>query len=110
MPTPMMPQVPTSMRFLGLYMSTMLRAKSSALAPSLTNIASGLALTMSRTTFSALWKFIGEGFFASVSPILAILVVLFSLIAFNQSAGGFAQPDLISDKKAETQEPISHTT
>src|SRR6266576_846512 len=61
MPTPMMPQVPTSMRFLGLYMSTMLRVKSRALAPSLTSIASGFALTMSRTTFSALWKFIGAG-------------------------------------------------
>src|SRR5687767_10721119 len=34
MPMPMMPQVPTSMRFLGLYMSTIERVKSSALAPS----------------------------------------------------------------------------
>src|SRR6185295_6752413 len=47
MPTPMMPQVPTSIRLRGLYMSTMLRVKSSALAPSLTSIASGWALTMS---------------------------------------------------------------
>ena len=68
-----------------------MRVKSSALAPSLTNIASGLALTMSRTTLSALWKFIGEGFFASVSAILATLVVFFSLIAFSHSAGGFGQ-------------------
>src|SRR5207237_925090 len=62
MPTPMMPHVPTSMRFLGLYMSTIERVKSSAFAPSLTSIASGFALTMSRTTASALWKFIGVGF------------------------------------------------
>src|SRR6266446_1363328 len=54
MPMPITPQVPTSRRLRGLYMSTMLRVKSSALAPSLTSIASGLALTMSRTTFSAL--------------------------------------------------------
>src|SRR5438477_13150083 len=109
MPTPMMPQVPTSMRFRGLYMSTILRAKSRALAPSLTNIASGLALTRSRTTASALWKFIGDGFFASVSAILAMLVVFYWLMALSHSDGGFAQPDLISFKKAETQEPISPT-
>src|SRR6266850_6820782 len=101
MPTPMMPQVPTSILFLGWYMSTMLRVKSSALAPSLTSIASGFALTMSRTTLSALWKLIGEGFFASVSAILATLLVFFSWIALVQSAGGFAHPDLISDRKAE---------
>src|SRR6267378_8302614 len=105
MPTPMMPQVPTSMRFLGWYMSTMLRVKSSAFAPSLTRIASGFALTMSRTTASALWKFIGEGFCARVSAILATFLLLRSLIALRQSAGGFGQPDLISDQKAETQEP-----
>src|SRR5258707_15667018 len=104
MPTPMMPHVPTSTRFLGLYMSTMLRVKSSALAPSFTSIASGFALTMSRTTFNALWKFIGEGFFASVSDILATLVVLFSLIALVHSAGGFAQPDFLSFKREVTQE------
>src|SRR5437868_14150507 len=103
MPMPMMPHVPTSMRFLGLYMSTMLRVKSSALAPSLTSMASGFALTMSRTTASALWKFIGDGFFASVSAILATLVVFFSLIAFSHSAGGFAQADFISFKREETQ-------
>src|SRR5437879_4022175 len=44
----------TSRRLRGLYMSTMLRVKSSALAPSLTRMASGLALMMSRTTASAL--------------------------------------------------------
>src|SRR6266550_3549366 len=70
-PMPMTPQVPTSSRLRGLYMSTMLRVKSSAFAPSLTRIASGFALTMSRTTFSALWKFIGVGFLASDSPIFA---------------------------------------
>src|SRR4026208_1739771 len=69
----MMPHVPTSMRLRGLYMSTIERVKSSALAPSLTRIASGLALMMSRTTLSALWKFIGVGFFESVSAILAAL-------------------------------------
>ena len=62
MPMPMMPQVPTSRRLRGSYMSTMLRAKSSVLAPSLTTIASGRALTTSRITLSALWKFIGDGF------------------------------------------------
>src|SRR5213592_3510740 len=100
---PMMPQVPTSMRFLGWYMSTIERVKSSALAPSLTSIASGLALTMSRTTLSALWKFIGVGFLASVSPNLAMLVVFFSLMAFSHSAGGFDR-EPISFKRAETQE------
>ncbi len=55
MPMPMTPQVPTSSRLRGLYMSTMLRVKSSAFAPSLTSMASGFALTMSRTTESALW-------------------------------------------------------
>ena len=51
----MTPHVPTSSRLRGLYMSTMLRVKSSAFAPSLTSMASGFALTMSRTTLSALW-------------------------------------------------------
>ena len=55
MPMPITPQVPTSRRFLGLYMSTMLRVKSSALAPSFTRHRSGFARTMSRTTLSALW-------------------------------------------------------
>src|SRR5947207_15893786 len=93
MPTPMMPQVPTSMRFLGLYMSTIERVKSSAFAPSLTRMASGFALTMSRTTLSALWKFIGLGFFASDSPIFATFLVLRSAMALSQSAGGFGQFD-----------------
>ena len=91
MPMPMMPQVPTSRRLRGLYMSTMLRVKSSALAPSLTRIASGFALTMSRTTLSALWKFIGDGFFASVSAIFATFLFLRSAIASSHSAGGFGQ-------------------
>ena len=93
MPMPMMPQVPTSRRLRGLYMSTMLRVKSSALAPSLTSIASGFALTMSRTTLSALWKFIGVGFFASVSAIFAMFLFLRSAIASSHSAGGFGQPE-----------------
>src|ERR1700680_1992018 len=87
MPMPMMPQVPTSRRLRGLYMSTMLRVKSSALAPSLTRMASGFALTMSRTTFSALWKFIGVGFFASASAIFATFLVLRSAMALSHSAG-----------------------
>src|ERR1700704_742382 len=61
MPMPMMPHVPQSRRLRGSYMSTMERAKSSVLAPSLTTIASGCAFTASRITDSALWKFIGEG-------------------------------------------------
>jgi hypothetical protein len=106
----MMPQVPTSMRFLGWCMSTMLRVKSSAFAPSLTSIASGFALTMSRTTLSALWKFIGDGFFASVSAIFATLAVFFSWMAPVHSAGGFAQPAPMPESSAETQEPMSPTT
>ncbi len=91
MPMPMTPHVPTSSRLRGLYMSTMLRVKSSAFAPSLTRMASGFALTMSRTTFSALWKFIGDGFFASDSPIFATFLVLRSAMASSHSAGGFGQ-------------------
>src|ERR1700682_641320 len=87
-PMPMTPHVPTSSRRPGLYMSTMLRGKSSALAPSLTRMASGFALTMSRTTFSALWKFIGVGFFASASAIFATFLVLRSAMASSHSAGG----------------------
>ena len=91
MPMPMTPHVPTSRRLRGLYMSTMLRVKSSAFAPSLTRMASGFALTMSRTTLSALWKFIGDGFFASVSAIFATFFVLRSAMASSHSAGGFGQ-------------------
>src|SRR5262245_13195333 len=109
MPTPMMPQVPTSMRFLGLYMSTIERVKSSAFAPSLTSIASGFALTMSRTTFSALWKFIGVGLFASVSAIFATLPFFFSATAFSHSAGGLETLPRPASS-ALTQEPISPTS
>ena len=76
MPMPMMPQVPTSRRLRGSYMSTMLRVKSSVLAPSLTTIASGRAFTALRITLSALWKFMTGGFSASVA---AILTWFFSL-------------------------------
>ena len=110
MPMPMMPQVPTSRRLRGLYMSTMLRVKSSALAPSLTRIASGLALTMSRTTFSALWKFIGDGSLASVSAILATFLLLRSAMAPSQSAGGLAQSEPMPASSADTQEPMSPTS
>src|SRR3954463_9241867 len=92
MPTPMMPHVPTSIRLRGWYMSTIERVKSSALAPSLTRMASGLALMMSRTTLSALWKFIGVGFLARVSAILATFAVFFSFTAFTHSAGGVGPP------------------
>ena len=44
MPMPMMPQVPTSRRLRGSYMSTMLRVKSSVLAPSLTSDGVGAGL------------------------------------------------------------------
>src|SRR5436305_15016143 len=94
MPMPMMPQVPTSMRFLGLYMSTIERVKSSAFAPSFTSIASGLALITARTTASALWKFIGVGFFDSVSGIFATLAFFFALIALSQSPRGLRHADL----------------
>ena len=55
MPMPMMPQVPTSSRLRGLYMSMMPRARSSVLAPSFTRIASGRSLMMVRSTPSAPW-------------------------------------------------------
>ena len=110
MPMPITPQVPTSSRLRGLYMSTMLRVKSSALAPSLTRIASGFALMMSRTTFKALWKVIGDGFFASVSAILAMFLFFRSATAFSHSAGGFGQFDPIFASNAETHDPMSPTT
>ena len=110
MPMPITPQVPTSRRLRGLYMSTMLRVKSSALAPSLTRIASGLALTMSRTTFSALWKFIGDGSFASVSAILATFLALRSAMASSHSAGGLGQSEPMPARSADTHEPMSPTT
>ena len=114
MPIPIMPQVPTSRRFLGLNISTMLRVKSSVLAPSFTSMASGLALMISRTTFNALWKFIGVGSFAKASAILARFLFLRSVIALSHSAGGLAQPApavaSIPASNAETQEPISPTT
>src|SRR6202521_2887416 len=110
MPMPMMPQVPTSRRLRGLYMSTMLRVKSSALAPSLTRMASGLALMMSRTTFSALWKFIGVGFLARVSANLATFLFLRSAMAPSQSAGALAQLGPMPASSANTQEPMSPTT
>ena len=110
MPMPITPHVPTSTRLRGLYMSTMLRVKSSALAPSLTSIASGFALTMSRTTLSALWKFIGDGFFASVSAILATFLVLRSLMALSHSEGGFGQFVPIAASNADTHDPMSPTT
>ena len=110
MPTPMIPHVPTSIRLRGLYMSTMLRVKSSAFAPSFTSTASGFALTMSRTTLSALWKLIGDGFFASVSAIFATFLSLRSVTALVHSAGGFAQFVPIAPRSADTQEPMSPTT
>ena len=109
MPMPITPQVPTSRRLRGLYMSTIERVKSSALAPSLTSMASGLALTMSRTTLSALWKFIGDGFRASVSAIFAMFLVRRSAMASSHSAGGLAQFEPRPASSAETQEPMSPT-
>src|SRR5262249_49127361 len=53
--TPITPQVPTSRRLRGLYISMMLRAKSSVLAPSFTRIASGRSLMIVRSAPSAPW-------------------------------------------------------
>ena len=66
---------------------------------------------MSRTTLSALWKFIGDGFFASVSAIFATFLLLRSAIASSHSAGGFGQfaADAASSI-AVTHEPMSPTT
>ena len=66
---------------------------------------------MSRTTLSALWKFIGDGFFASVSAIFATFLFLRSAMASSHSAGGFGQ--FASDAAracADTHEPMSPTT
>jgi len=54
MPMPMMPQVPESNRLRGWYISMMLRAKSSVLAPSLTTLMSGRLFSTSRIARSAL--------------------------------------------------------
>src|SRR6478609_2328865 len=110
MPMPMIPQVPTSRRFLGSYMSTIERAKSSVFAPSLTTIASGFALTTSRITLSALWKLIGDGFLASVSAILARFFSLRSPIAPVQSAPGLAHLSPRPFTSAATHEPMSPTS
>jgi hypothetical protein len=67
----------------------------------------------SRTTLSALWKFIGVGFFASVSAIFATFFVLRSAMASSHSAGGFGQfapAASIAASIAETHEPMSPTT
>jgi hypothetical protein len=61
MPMPMTPQVPLSRRLRGSYMSMMLRAKSSVLAPSFTTRTSGRPARESRTARKALEKFIGLG-------------------------------------------------
>ena len=111
MPMPITPQVPTSRRLRGLYMSTMERVKSSALAPSLTSIASGLALTMSRTTFSALWKFIGFGSLASVSAILATFLLRRSQHGVQPLGRRLAASWLpMPASSADTQEPMSPTS
>ena len=55
MPMPITPQVPTSRRLRGWYMSITPRAWSSVLAPSFTRIASGRSLITSRSTRSAEW-------------------------------------------------------
>jgi len=107
MPMPMMPQVPTSRRLRGSYMSTMLRAKSSVLAPSLTTMASGRALTASRMTLSALWKFIGEGRSASVAAIFDRFLSLRSAMAPVQSAGALTQLGPMPASSAATHEPTS---
>src|SRR2546429_9412255 len=79
-------------------------------------MASGFALTMSRTTLSALWKFIGVGFFASASAIFATFLVLRSAIALSHSAGGaghdpaVASVALIAARIADTHQPMSATT
>ena len=88
-------------------MSTMLRVKSSVLAPSLTTIASGRALTASRMTASALWKFIGDGFSASVAAIFDRFLSLRSAIAPVQSAGALAQFESMPPSSADTQDPMS---
>ena len=62
------------------------------------------------TTFRALWKFIGEGFFASVSAIFVRFLSLRSEMAPVQSAGGLLQPEPIAELNAEMHEPMSPIT
>ena len=110
MPIPMMPQVPTSRRLRGRYMSTMLRVKSRVFAPSLTRMASGFSRITARTALKALWKFMGEGFFAKVSAILAWFLSRLSNTARVHSAGGAAQLGPMPASSASTQEPTSPTS
>src|SRR3954467_13296167 len=65
---------------------------------------------MSRTTLSALWKFIGEGFFASVSAILATFLFLRSAIASSHSDGGFGQSLPTARRSADTHDGMSPTS
>src|SRR6516164_4671077 len=109
MPTPMTPQVPTSRRLRGLYMSMTPRARSSVLAPSLTRIASGRSLMMVRSAPSALWKSIGAVFFMRRGAILAMFSSLRALTAEVQSAGGAGHLLPIASTSADTQDPISPT-
>src|SRR5512132_1830953 len=61
-------------------------------------------------TFSALWKFIGDGFLASVSAIFVWFLSLRSAIAPVQSAGGLAQLEPMPATSADTHEPMSPIT
>src|SRR3954465_10717985 len=110
MPMPMTPQVPTSRRLRGWYMSMMPRARSSVLAPSLTRMASGRSLMTVRRAPSALWKSIGAEFFISFGAILAMFASLFAVMESAHSAGGARQVPSMPSRRAETQEPMSPTS
>src|ERR1700721_1459417 len=92
MPIPTTPQVPTSSRLRGWYMSITPRARSSVLAPSLTRMASGRSLTTVRSAPSAPWKSIGAEFFIKRGAILAMFSSFLALTAPTQSAAGAGIP------------------
>src|SRR5262249_3979735 len=56
------------------------------------------------------WKFIGDGFFASVSAILATFLFLRSAMASSHSVGGLGQLALMLLSIADTHDPMSPTT
>ena len=109
-PIPITPQVPTSSRFLGLYISITVLAKSRVFAPSLTSTESGRSLIIFFKAPSAPWKSIGLLSFSSLGDILATLVSTLSFTSSVHSDGGLGHSSPIPSRSDLTQEPISPTT
>ncbi len=110
MPMPITPQVPTSRRLRGWYMSMMPRARSSVLAPSFTRMASGRSLMTVRSAPSAPWKSMGAEFFIRRGAILAMFSSRLVLMVLTQSAGGACQEPSMPASSADTTEPMSPTS